>query len=101
MAGAGRGFPAFGKFPRPLELVFPALPDPFAMLAGLLVLAAVAAGTAAIRRRRFMARRRGAAATADARVLVAWEEAEEALGLAGHPRRLAKPAQGAAEMIQR
>ena len=42
------------------------------------------------RRRQAFTRRRSGATTADARALVAWKEAEEALTLAGHPRRRAE-----------
>ena len=42
------------------------------------------------RRRQAFNRRRGAASTPDARALVAWEEAEEALTLAGYPRKRAE-----------
>jgi hypothetical protein len=62
----------------------------------LLLLGAIAvllAGSAAIgigRRRRAFNQRRSAATTADARALVAWEEATEALALAGYPRKRAE-----------
>jgi transglutaminase-like putative cysteine protease len=59
-------------------------------LAVLLALAAAAAAAAVIRRTRFVNRRRASATTPEARVLVAWDEAEEALALAGHRRRRAE-----------
>src|SRR5205085_948668 len=65
-------------------------------LTGLLIFGAIvalvagAAGVGIARRRQSFRRRRSAAATPDARALVAWEEAEEALALAGHPRRRAE-----------
>ena len=65
-------------------------------LKALLVLALVVVVAVAVlavlmgRRRQAFKRRRAAAATADARALVAWEEASEALTLAGHPRRRAE-----------
>ena len=42
------------------------------------------------RRRQAFNRRRAAATTPDARALVAWAEAEEALALAGYPRKRAE-----------
>ena len=48
------------------------------------------AGALIARRRQAFARRRAAATTPDARALVAWEEAQEALALAGYPRRRAE-----------
>ena len=59
----------------------------------LLVIAVVALGVIGFligRRRQAFNRRRSAATSADARALVAWEEAEEALTLAGHPRKRAE-----------
>jgi transglutaminase-like putative cysteine protease len=61
------------------------------LILGLIV--ALLVGSAAIgigRRRRAFNQRRAAATTADARALVAWEEATDALALAGYPRRRAE-----------
>jgi transglutaminase-like putative cysteine protease len=57
------------------------------------VIVAVSGGTLGAliaRRRQAFNRRRAAATTPDARALVAWEEAEEALALAGYPRTRAE-----------
>jgi transglutaminase-like putative cysteine protease len=62
-------------------------------LLGLGLVVLIGAGVLALligRRRQAFHRRRAAASTADGRALVAWEEAEEALTLAGHPRRRAE-----------
>jgi hypothetical protein len=50
----------------------------------------VAAAIGIGRRRRAFNQRRAAATTPDARALLAWEEAEEALALAGYPRKRAE-----------
>jgi transglutaminase-like putative cysteine protease len=67
-----------------------------AWLKALFLLIAIAVAVAGVlgvfigRRRSAFRRRRAAATTADARALVAWQEAEEALTLAGHPRKRAE-----------
>jgi hypothetical protein len=68
----------------------PAWVMPLLVLGVIAVLLGGAAGTGIARRRRAFNRRRAGATTPDARALVAWEEAEEALGLAGYPRRRAE-----------
>jgi hypothetical protein len=60
------------------------------VLAGIVVLAGAAMAAVVLRRRRAMDRRRAAATTPDERALVAWQEAEEALALAGYPRKRAE-----------
>ncbi|MBV8236708.1 MAG: transglutaminase domain-containing protein [Acidimicrobiia bacterium] len=60
------------------------------LLAVLVVIAGGAVVVTTGRRRRAFNRRRSGATGADARTLVAWEEAEEALTLAGYPRRRAE-----------
>jgi transglutaminase-like putative cysteine protease len=60
------------------------------LLAGLIVVAGGVIGALAGRRRAAFNRRRAGATTADARALVAWEEATEALTLAGYPRKRAE-----------
>jgi len=61
------------------------------LLLGVLALLVIAAAAVGIgRRRRAFNQRRAAATTPDIRTLVAWEEAEEALALAGFPRRRAE-----------
>src|SRR5205814_780164 len=58
------------------------------VIVALVLLGAVGA-VVFLRRRRWDRRRQGAK-TPDGRVLVAWEEAEESLALAGVPRRLSE-----------
>ena len=57
------------------------------------VIVALSGGTLGVlmaRRRQAFNRRRASATTPDAQALVAWEEAEEALALAGYPRKRAE-----------
>src|SRR5213076_2222912 len=60
------------------------------LIAALVVVAGAVIGALTGRRRAAFNRRRAAAATADARTLVAWEEATEALALAGYPPKRAE-----------
>ncbi|MBV8160559.1 MAG: DUF4129 domain-containing protein, partial [Acidimicrobiia bacterium] len=57
------------------------------VLAGVVVVAGGLLAFALGRRRQAFSRRRSAATSADDRALVAWDEVEEALALAGYPRR--------------
>jgi transglutaminase-like putative cysteine protease len=59
-------------------------------LGAIIVLLVAATAVGIGRRRRAFNHRRASAANADARALVAWEEAEEALTLAGYPRKRAE-----------
>ncbi|MBV9284941.1 MAG: DUF4129 domain-containing protein [Acidimicrobiia bacterium] len=68
----------------------PAWETALLILGGIAVLVGGAAAIGITRRRRAFASRRARAATAEARALVAWEEAEEALTFAGYPRRRAE-----------
>jgi transglutaminase-like putative cysteine protease len=62
------------------------------LLIGGLVTLAVLAAAVPLARGWLVRRRRAAASTASERVLVAWQEAEDALTLAGHPRRVSETA---------
>jgi hypothetical protein len=70
------------------------------LFVGAIIVLLVAAAAIGIgRRRRAFHHRRSSAATADGRALVAWEVAEEALTLAGYPRKRAEtPAEYAARI---